>query len=116
MIRAHTIRLDYSWDYTGLGEKAMRKARLMTTITMCFCALVFLLTILDFAALHDIKKDYVSKSILEDLNISPLGTIPDWTSTAGEWRVVTISYCARFLFVVFTMVVLFYLRRGIRSA
>ena len=46
----------------------MKKLHTITVFVLIFCVLVFVLTLLDFAALHDIKQDYVSKEILDYLN------------------------------------------------
>ena len=76
----------------------MKKLKILTLITILFCMFVFILTILDFAALHDIKQDYLSRHILNYLGINISNDLPDWTSTAGEWRVVTMSLYLRSLF------------------
>lgn len=48
----------------------MKKIRMITIIILLFCVFLFCLTVLDFAALHDIKKDYVSEYVLNYLKIS----------------------------------------------
>jgi hypothetical protein len=50
--------------------RIMKNLRTITLITMLLCMLVFILTILDFTALHDIKQDYVSRYILNYLKIN----------------------------------------------
>ena len=78
----------------------------MISIALAASAFVFLLTIADFLALHDISKDYVSSEILEHLDISLSEDLPDWTATKGEWGIVRVSYLSRFLFFIFIIVVL----------
>ena len=84
----------------------MKKKRTIVLITMLFCAAVLLLTILDFAALHDIKHDYVSGSMLDHLKIKLSDDLPEWTGARGEWRLVSLSLYLRFLFLVLNMIVL----------
>jgi hypothetical protein len=86
-----------------------------TIVTFLFCLLVFILTILDFAALHDIKKDYVSKHILDYLEISPSKDLPDWTATKGEWSIVSVSLYLRFLFFILNIALLVCFYRKIIS-
>ena len=90
----------------------MKNLKTITLITLIFCVIVFILTILDFAALHDIKQDYVSKNILDYLNITLLKDLPDWTSTTGEWQIVTISFYLRlFFFILNIFVLVYYIRK-----
>ena len=89
----------------------MKKLKSVTMLTILFCILVFILTLLDFAALHDIKNEYISKSILKYLNITLSSDPPYWTATEGEWQLVTFSLISRFLFLIFNIIVLFYLYR-----
>ncbi len=84
----------------------MRQKRLLIAIALAASAFVFLLTIADFLALHDISKDYVSFEILEHLDITLSQDLPDWTATKGEWEIVRVSYVSRFLFFIFVIVVL----------
>ncbi|MBN1408854.1 MAG: hypothetical protein JW956_13740 [Calditrichaceae bacterium] len=82
-------------------------------ISLIFCTFVFMLTLLDFAALHDIKNDYVSQSILDYLKINTSQNLPEWTNTRGEWQVVTFSLITRFLFLILNTFILIYLYRKI---
>jgi hypothetical protein len=77
--------------------------------------LVLILTILDFAALHDIKQDYVSEYILNYLDVSLSEELPEWTSTKGEWHLVTLSLYLRFLFFILNFGLLVYYYRKIIS-
>jgi hypothetical protein len=77
--------------------------------------LVFILTILDFTALHDIKQDYVSRYILNYLKINLSNDLPDWTSTEGEWHVVSLSLYLRFLFLILNTTVLVYYFKKLAS-
>lgn len=76
-------------------------------ITITLCVIGFLLTIFEFLALHDIQNEYVSIRILNRLNISLSGDLPEWTATKGEWEVVRVSYLFRFVFFVFCAIVLY---------
>ena len=84
----------------------MKKLKSITIFAIFFCIFVLALTILDFAALHDIKNEYISKGILKYLNITLSSDPPYWTDTAGEWQLVLASLLSRFLFFIFNIVVL----------
>ena len=84
----------------------MGKKRLWIAIALAASAFLFLMTIADFLALHDIFNDYVSVEILEHLNVSLSDDLPDWTKTKGEWDIVRVSYLSRFFFSIFIIVVL----------
>jgi hypothetical protein len=85
----------------------INKIETAAVFTLLFCGIVFIMTIIDFAALHDIKQDYVSQSILHDLDINLSGELPWWTSTKGEWGVVSLSLIFRFVFLIINFAVLF---------
>ena len=74
----------------------MKKTPLFVKGMLLFNLLVFILTVGDFLALHDISKDYISSERLEALGIST--ALPTWTAAEGEWLIITISFVARFLF------------------
>lgn len=79
----------------------------LTIVTLLLCIFVFVLTIGDYLALHDIWHDYVSQPILSSLDVSLSAGLPDWTETRGEWRLVTISFLARVVFLVLNGITLF---------
>ena len=72
-----------------------------------FNILIFVLTLTDFLALHDISKDYLSSERLESLGIS--ASLPTWTATEGEWQIVTISFVLRVLFLLLNILLLWFL-------
>ena len=85
----------------------MRKDKKIVMIIIALCVIGFLLTLCDFLALNDIKKEYVSTRILERLNITLSEDLPEWTSTKGEWIVVRISYFFRLFFFILCAVLLY---------
>ncbi|GEM_PF-1015641 len=87
-------------------HETMKNTRTIVFITILLCAAVLLLTILDFAALHDIKHDYVSSFMLNHLKTKLSDDLPEWTEARGEWRLVSLSLYLRFLFLVLNMFVL----------
>jgi hypothetical protein len=93
----------------------MNTLKVITLTNMLLCVLVFILTILDFAALHDIKRDYISQYILKYLEISPPRDLPNWTSTEGEWYIVSVSLYLRFLYFLLNMGILGYYYRKVIS-
>ena len=76
---------------------------------MILCVIGFLFTIADFLALHDIRNEYVSTRILENLSITLSDDLPEWTATQGEWGVVRISYLFRAIFFIFGMYAMYWL-------
>lgn len=66
----------------------MKYLKTITIFVLLICILVFIFTILDFLALHDIKQDYVCQHILNKLEISLSKDLPNWTSKEGEWQTV----------------------------
>jgi hypothetical protein len=93
----------------------MKNLKTITLITLLFCVIVFILTILDFAVLHDIRQDYISHYILNYLKITISKDLPDWTSTEGEWQLVSLSLYLRFLFFFLNISVLVYFYRKVIS-
>ena len=95
----------------------MKKLNTFAIFVLILCIFVFLLTLLDFAALHDIKQDYVSKKILNYLNLTLSDDLPDWTSTTGEWQIVKFSFYLRFIFFIVNIILLALIiyHRGLRG-
>ena len=93
----------------------MKNFKTITVLTLLLCVFVFILTIFDFVALHDIKQDYVSQYILNTLDISLSNDLPDWTTTEGEWHLVSFSLYLRFLFFVLNIIVLLSIYRKMTS-
>lgn len=52
----------------------------------------FIMLALDFAALHDIHNEYISKNILKTLDVQLSKEIPAWTENKGEWDYLSISF------------------------
>ena len=93
----------------------MKILKAATIITLLFCGLILILTVLDFAALGDIKQDYVSEYILNDLKISLSEDLPNWTSTQGECYMVSLSLYLRFIFLILNMGLLAFFYRKLAS-
>ena len=85
----------------------MDRVKGIVSITIIFCVVIILFTLFDFACLHDIKNDYISKNILTYLEIDIQHKLPDWTSTQGEWTCSVVSYILRLIFLVVNLFVLF---------
>ena len=82
-------------------------ASIAVTILLVFC------TFDDFLSLHDIKADYVSKSVLSYLHVRTSATLPTWTDTRLEWASLTISYAVRAIGIVANLVILLFLSKRI---
>ena len=86
----------------------MRKliiASIAINILLIFC------TFDDFLSLHDIKADYVSRSVLSYLHVETSATLPTWTDTRLEWASVIISYAVRSILIVSNLAILLFLRK-----
>jgi len=79
------------------------------TILLAFC------TFDDFLSLHDIRADYVSKSVLNYLHVQTSEPLPPWTDTELEWASVTISYAVRSILILSNLVVLLLLIKRYQS-
>jgi hypothetical protein len=92
----------------------MKKYRQIAALLLLCNILIFLLTVFDFIALHDIKNDYVSRHILDYLNITLSDSPPTWTATTGEWQIVTISFYSRLIFIIANIIILVMFIRNIK--
>ncbi len=68
--------------------------------------LIILFLIMDFLALHDIRKDYLSKFIITYLNLELLSNLPDWTETNSEWMIVQISFFCKSTLTILNMILI----------
>ena len=85
--------------------KKLLIASIIITILLILCSID------DFLSLHDIKADYVSKSILTHLHVETSEPLPAWTDTSLEWTSVSISYAFRSLLILANLVILLILTR-----
>lgn len=75
----------------------MNRKKLIFGLLICIILGQFVLLVLDFAALHDINREYISSSILESLNVTLSKKVPDWTGNSGEWQYLNFSLVLRFV-------------------
>lgn len=73
----------------------MSKPAKLVKMSILLTVLLFLAAVDDFLSLHDISKDYVSRSALDYVGITTTGPLPDWTRTSLEWTSVRVSYWLR---------------------
>ena len=85
----------------------MGKIKKLIYFSLLLSAIMFIFTIADFLALHDIYIDYVSTEILDYLNIALDKELPTWTNTDGKWGLVTISFFSRFGLLIVNLIILF---------
>ncbi len=90
--------------------KKLLFASIAITIVLIVC------TLDDFLSLHDIKADYVSKSVLNYLQVGTSASLPAWTDTPLEWTSVTISYALRSVLIVSNLAILLLLTRRLPRA
>ena len=84
----------------------MDKIKMLIYFSLLLSALMFILSLGDFLALHDIYKDYVSQEILDYLDITLEKELPAWTKTDGEWELVTFNYISRATLLVVNVILL----------
>lgn len=75
----------------------MKKKNVLFISVIVIVSGLFLLLFLDFAALHDIKKEYISKNMFEFLGVQIPKEIPHWTENKGEWNYLNASVVSRFV-------------------
>lgn len=86
--------------------KSLLMASTAITVLLALC------TFNDFLCLHDIRADYVSKSVLEYLHVETTAQLPGWTDTKLEWRSITISFTLRSILILANLLILvLWLRR-----
>jgi hypothetical protein len=85
--------------------KKLLFASMAITVALMVC------TLDDFLSLHDIKADYVSKSVLHYLRVETSEPLPTWTDASLEWKSVTVSYALRLLLIVSNFSILLFLNR-----
>ena len=98
------------------GKNEMKKSDTLIKIAIALAIVLFICAIDDFLALHDINKDYVSKQVLQYLEVETSKVLPDWTNTKLEWLSVQVSYIIRFISIIVSLIVLILLKRNIKNA
>lgn len=101
----------------------MKTISIYSNVLLIMAIVLFLCLVLDFLALHDIKVDYVSKNVVDRFSTSlsvrqdyvsktPMdkyspglsASLPAWTNTPGEWKLVQMSYYIKLLLIVLSIV------------
>lgn len=84
----------------------MKKARTLPNVMIILSLILMICTIDDFLSLHDIKKDYISQTALQYLELEISGQLPEWTNTNLEWTSVTVSFWIRLLMIILNLMIL----------
>ena len=84
----------------------MKNPKNALLLILGFSLIVLLFTFGDFLALHDIKQDYVSPYILEDMDITMDKNLPEWTTTKMEWGLAQVSLYFKFILMTFNVIAL----------
>jgi len=92
----------------------MKTTSALTKILLGLIMVLLTCLFLDFLALHDIRNDYVSNSVIDRFSPSTLSVLPEWSGTLGEWAIVQTSFLIKLIVAVITMIVLWTLQRKIR--
>jgi hypothetical protein len=94
----------------------MRRIDGLIKFVLLIAILLCVLTILDCLALHDIYKDYVSKTVLSYLNIELSKELPTWTNTELEWNAVTINYIMKTVITVINIILIMIIRNIVQKS
>jgi hypothetical protein len=92
----------------------MKTTLALTKILLGLIMVLLMCLFLDFLALHDIRNDYVSNSVIDRFSPSTLSVLPEWSGTLGEWAIVQTSFLIKLIIAVITLIVLWILQRKIR--
>lgn len=84
----------------------MKRLETLLGISLVLCIILLFLTLSDFLSLHDIRQDYVSTDILEDLQVKLSKELPEWTSTKAEWFAANISFFLKLFLAIFAIITL----------
>jgi len=74
--------------------------------------IIVLLLLIDFLALHDIGKDYVSNYIIESFGGSFSKDLPEWTETRLEWITIGISHGLKTILTIFNIIMIIKLNKS----
>lgn len=94
----------------------MKRIDALTKVILLIAILLCVLTVLDYLALHDIYKDYVSKAVLISLNMEVPKELPAWTNTELEWNMVTINYIMKTLVTIINIILIVVVRNMVRKS
>jgi len=92
----------------------MKTTSALTKISLGLIIVLLLCLFLDFLALHDIRNDYVSNSVIDRFSPNTLSVLAVWSGIMGEWAIVQTSFLIKLIVVVITLIVLWTLQRKIR--
>ncbi len=90
----------------------MSNPSILIKVALLSCFLFLVLTIGDFAMMHDIHYSYVSQSAFDHIDITLPTSLPEWTNTTGEWNSL---YWSHFLKLLVSGLVLVSLSRYART-
>jgi hypothetical protein len=93
----------------------MKRVDTLLKLVLGAAIVLCLLTVLDYLALHDIYKDYVSAAVLSYLNIALPVQLPAWTNTQLEWNAVTINYLVKTTLTVINLILIVMIRNLVRK-
>ena len=68
----------------------MKRINTLMQVIILLTIVLLICTINDFLSLYDIKKDYVSKWVLQHLEVDTSKELPAWTNTELEWLSITV--------------------------
>jgi hypothetical protein len=92
----------------------MKYNRLAIVLIIVIVVGLFITLALDFAALHDINNEYISKNILRTLDVQLTKEVPVWTENKGEWDYLSMSFIIKAVayVVLLTVAICFYKNYG----
>jgi len=92
----------------------MKTTSALTKILLGLIMVLLMCLFLDFLALHDIRNDYVSATVINQFSSATTTVFPEWTKTSGEWSLIRFSFVVKLLVAGLTIPVVLVLRKSSR--
>ena len=92
----------------------MKSTSALLLISFGLLSILLICLLLDFLALHDIRNDYVSYSVIDQFAANSRKALPLWSGTSSEWAFVHVSYLIKLIVAGLSIITLGILRRKIR--
>jgi hypothetical protein len=93
----------------------MKNKQLLIKICFMVGCLALLMSIADYLSLHDIWHDYVSKQVIESYGGNISSSLPYWSQTRPEWKVVNISWVIRIFYFIISLATFVFLLKKQRN-
>lgn len=92
----------------------MKTTSALTKILLGLIMVLLMCLFLDFLALHDIRNDYVSATVINRFMPATTSVLPEWTETPGEWSLIRFSFVVKLFVSGLTIPIVWALRKNYR--